>query len=109
MDSGQDHVGPLRGERQLVLDEHLDVVQTGVHEVGAQRRQTPLPGAAFAGGGGVAGLDRHLLGKALGQVVLERREASDGGAKEWHGQAPRQHETRAGGGMSTEGKPVGTL
>ena len=44
----EDHVGPLAGERELVLDEHLHVVEAGGHEVGTQRRDASLPGAALA-------------------------------------------------------------
>ncbi len=105
----EDDVGTLGRERELVLDEHLDVVESSIEQVRAKGRDAPLPRAALAGGGGVTGLDRHLFGKAVCQMVLERREPPDGGAKKWHGQVPRQHETRAGGGMSFERKPVGPL
>lgn len=47
--TGQDDVGALGGQRQLVLNEHLDVVQSSVEEVRAKGGQAPLPRAAFAG------------------------------------------------------------
>src|SRR5581483_7127201 len=44
VDARQHHVGTLTGQRKLVFDKHLDVAETGVHEVMGQYRDTAPPG-----------------------------------------------------------------
>lgn len=43
MTSGEDHVNPLAGQRQLMLEKHLDVLQPSVENVLSQYRQAPRP------------------------------------------------------------------
>jgi hypothetical protein len=49
--AAQHRVGALAGQRQLVLDQHLNVVQAGLHQVGRQRVQAALPRADLRRGG----------------------------------------------------------
>jgi hypothetical protein len=42
--AAQHDVGALAGQRQLVLDQHLDRVEAALHQVGGQRVQAALPG-----------------------------------------------------------------
>jgi hypothetical protein len=37
------HIGPLRGQRQPVLNQHLDMAEAGFAQLGQQRRDTALP------------------------------------------------------------------
>ena len=96
--AGQDDVGALARQRQLVLDQHLDATQAGAVEVGGERRKAPLPRATLAGGGTVTGDYGHLLSEPVGQVGLEGREAPRGLAKQRRqGWAPVQHDMACGG------------
>ena len=65
-------VGALARERQLVLDEHLDVTEPGGHQVRPQGRDAALPGPVLAGGGCAAGTKGHPLGEEVGKVGLDR-------------------------------------
>lgn len=58
----KEDVGTLARQRQLELDEHLHVVETGGDEVGAQGRDAALPASPLAWRGTASGLYRHLLG-----------------------------------------------
>ncbi len=101
MAPGEHDVRAFAGEGQLVLDEHLDVVQAGVEQVCPQGREAAAPGALLGGGRRAPGLDDHLLGQVVRQARLIRGQPSGGGAEQVHGQDPKQHEsTRAGGGVS---------
>jgi hypothetical protein len=43
VDTREHDVGPLAGERKLVLDQHLDLAETGLHEVMGQSREAAPP------------------------------------------------------------------
>ncbi len=77
MAAGEDDVGTFARERELVLDHHLDVVESRRDEVGPQRRDAALPRAAFSGTWPLTGTGHHLLGDEVGEVVLDRGEAAN--------------------------------
>ncbi|MGO0575492.1 hypothetical protein [Ornithinimicrobium panacihumi] len=106
---GEDDVGALAGERQLVLHEHLDVAEPGVDEVGAQPGEAALPRATLGGGGRPAGGDGHLLRDVLGELRL-------GDGQSLHGRSEQEHRQDSPGstklvrvGACPERKPVGPL
>lgn len=47
VDACEYDVGPLAGERKLVLDQHLDLAETGLHQVVSQYREAAPPGFAL--------------------------------------------------------------
>ena len=68
----EDDVGALARERQLVLDQHLDVAESGGHQIRPEGGDAALPGPVLAGGWLAAGAKGHLLGKEVGKVGLDR-------------------------------------
>jgi hypothetical protein len=87
---GEDDVDPLAAQGELVLDEHLDLVQAGLQQVVGQDAQARVPGPHLGGGSAALHLERHLLGQDRTQPAARREvsETSRGGAEQRQGQSP---------------------
>src|SRR5579859_259456 len=79
---GQHHVGPLAGERQLVLDEHLYLAQPRLDEIGGEYGQAALPGPAFGRGGDDTSGHAQMLSQHLAEVLLNWRGECPGSPTE---------------------------
>jgi hypothetical protein len=111
---GQDDVHTLGRQRQVVLEEDLDPVQAGLHEVLREDGEAPLPAPHLCRGGSASRAVRDLLGEAQGQRPLVRERG--GSPRRSAGTASRRSSpgstkwSRAGGGVSgtrESWKPVG--
>lgn len=93
--AGEDDVRTFRGERQVVLDQDLDVVQAGLDEVLREDREAAFPGGDLGGGGAVAGVVSHLFCQSDRQrpVHRQRGEAGGGVAEQRHGWIPQAART----------------
>jgi len=69
MGAREHDVGALRGQRQVVLDEHLHPGQTGIDQVPGEYRQAAPPGFPLCGAGTVPGPDEHLLQQLFNERV----------------------------------------
>jgi hypothetical protein len=85
--AGEYDVSSLRGGRQVVLDEDLDLVQSRLDQVLREDRQAAFPGPEFSWSSSSACVVAHLLGDPHGQGSVHRQLGeSDGGmAKQRHG------------------------
>jgi hypothetical protein len=102
--AAQHDVGAVAGQRQLVLDQHLHVVEPGLHEVGGQRVQAALPGPDLGRRGRTGQAVPVLLDEGGQQAAVEdlRTELRHSGTVERHGATPDEGRTDlpAGGGSS---------
>lgn len=77
IDAAQHHIHPFGTVRQLVLEEHLDMAKTGIHDVGEKCGQAVLPRPDLAGADARLVLDAGLFGQHGVQFVspgiLEQR------------------------------------
>src|SRR5665811_1208631 len=87
--SRENDVGALAGQRELVLKEHLNVGQTGGHQIRPQRRNTAFPRAVLTRGRSASGPDCHLLSNEVGEVILDSRKAADRLAIQRHRTEPQ--------------------
>ena len=104
MHAAQDDVGALAGQRQLVLDQHLDVIEAGLHQVGGQRVQAALPGPDLGRRGRTGQAMPVLLDEPGHQAAVEhlRAELRHSGTVERHDATPEEgrRDLPAGGGSS---------
>ncbi|MCK8675283.1 hypothetical protein M1M07_29770 [Rhodococcus sp. HM1] len=61
----QDDIGSLGGQRQVVLEKHLDVFETRVDEVASQNRQASCPRLLLGIPGTSPSAKQHLLQQLL--------------------------------------------
>ena len=91
-------------------DEHLDIAETGIHEIRRQRRKAAFPGPTLSGARTATGPDGHLFGQHVTQASLQRREADGGRSDERQLRAPQAARSRpCGWGLVLTRKPVGPL
>ena len=84
--AGQDGVDASAGQRQLVLHQHLDIMQARVGEVLREHGQAAGPRRAFGRAHAVPA-HPNLLGDAVGQSALrgEAKKTGRGDAERRHG------------------------
>jgi len=61
VNTGQHHVGTLRGERQVILDQHLDILESRCDELGRERGQAAPPGRLLCERSAPTSTDQHLF------------------------------------------------
>ena len=114
VDAGEHGIDPLARERESMLDEHFDVLQTRIAHVVGEDGQARGPRAHLTGRWSIAHGEHEPLFELSRKSLLDCRLAKTLGRKpeKRHGDSPTQHEmTRAGGGVSGRSsrtrKPVG--
>src|SRR4051812_19558501 len=86
MHTREDDIGPLAGQRKLVLDKSFDPVEPGLDEITAELVEAPLPRLDLPGGWAGAQAVRVLLRQRRHERSIERSSAQlrDGRTKERH-------------------------
>jgi hypothetical protein len=117
VDAGEDNIGALRGQRQLILDEHLDVAQTGIHEVLREHGKATFPRPHLSRCRASAGLIKDLLEQPLchrirsrslrqrGSGIAERQRRSPGSTNRFV--RVGAHLRRSGASSRQQRQPVG--
>jgi hypothetical protein len=77
--AGKDDVGSFGRQREVVLNEHLDVVEASLHEVLGENRQASLPRPDLGRGSATTGVVSHLLGDSHGQGSIQSQRGEAGG------------------------------
>ena len=78
--AGEDDVCPLAGQREPVLQKHLDVAEARLEQIAGEDGQAAFPRPDLGPGRVVAGADPHLLGEPHreGALVGQRRHTGGG-------------------------------
>lgn len=113
---GEDYVGALRGERQVVFDQHLYVAEPCIGEIAGEHRQASTPRLLFGWAGPSARAEQHLFQ----QLLSQRIGMSDAGdvvrrrSKQGQGEVPQAARNESCGwghvrGCESQRKSVGPL
>ncbi|USC17295.1 hypothetical protein KZJ41_10700 [Rhodococcus sp. 11-3] len=65
MRTGEHDVGTLRSEREMVLDQHLDIAKAGIDQILRENRQASAPRLLLGLTWAAAGVKQHLLQQLL--------------------------------------------
>ena len=78
MSSREHDVSALRRERQMVLDEYLDLVETSLDEVLREHGKATLPRPDLRRGLPTTGVMSHLLGQSHAQSAVQPKRGETG-------------------------------
>ena len=98
MCSSKDNIGSLRGQRKVILDQHLDITEAGINKVPRQDRKTSLPRSLFGRRSTTASAVKHLLQQLLHQRLRRHpTNACSGRPDERHVDFPKAARTQSCG------------
>ena len=104
----EDHVGALTGQRELVLNEPLNVGQPSGDQIRTQDGDAAFPRTALTRGWPTSGPNCHLLSDEIGEVMLDGGKAADRLAIQRHKTEPQAaRSVSCGWGHLLRRKPVG--
>src|ERR1035437_1827983 len=106
--SDENYVGALTGQRELVLEKHLNVGQPSGDQIRAQDRDAAFPRTTLTRGWSTSGPDRHLLSDEVGEVMLNGRKTANRLTVQRHKSEPQAARSfSCGWGHLLRRKPVG--
>lgn len=108
MDAGENDIGSFARERQLVLEEHLNIVESGITEILNQHGKASSPGLPLTRTGALVGLNEHLFHEEIDKGVLDRRIPSYRRSVEMQ-ESPQAARNSCGGGMFLRESPSSPL